>query len=269
MNTLITSSDGVRLNVSSDGDGPVVVLIAGYTAPAITWVFQVEALVASGYRAVCIDRRSHGESDSPAYGQRVARHGKDIHDVLTELGIDDAVLVGSSMGASAIWAYLDLFGDARVRGVVDVDQTPRMINGDGWEHGFYGLTDANSGTLFAQGVPSTGRGLGMEEAMPAVLRLVDRLGPGTDVGGTVRPETLPLLRDHVQQDWRDVIARLRVPQLFVAGRHSQVWPCEHAEAAAASNRLARAVVIEDAGHAVHLDEVERFNGTLTAFLEDL
>jgi non-heme chloroperoxidase len=269
MNSRITTSDGVTLNVADEGSGPVVVLVAGFTAPATTWVFQVDALVSAGYRTVCIDRRSHGESEAPAYGQRVARHGKDIHDVLSALELDHVVLVGSSMGASAIWAYLDLFGNARVRGVVDVDQTPRMINGDGWEHGFYGLTDANSGTLFAAGVPPTGRGLSLEEAMPAVLRLVDRLGPGSDVGGNLRPETLPLLRDHAQQDWRDVIGRVTVPQLFVAGRHSQIWPCEHAEAAAADNPLAQAVVIEHAGHAVALDQVDQFNNTLITFLEDL
>ena len=52
MNSRITTSDGVRLNVSSEGNGQVVVLIAGYTLPAVSWIFQVEALVAAGYRAV-------------------------------------------------------------------------------------------------------------------------------------------------------------------------------------------------------------------------
>lgn len=269
MNRMVETSDGVRLNVIDEGEGPVVVLVAGFTAPATTWVFQVEKLLEAGFRTVCIDRRSHGTSESPTYGQRIARHGKDIGDVLDELSLEQAVLVGSSMGASAIWAYLDLFGDARVRGVVDIDQTPRMINGDGWTNGFYGLTDANSGTMFAEGVPPTGRGLDNEGAMPAVLRLVDRLGAGSDIGGNIRPETLPLLRDHAQQDWRDVIARVRVPQLFVAGAQSQVWPCEHAEASAAANPSAHAIVIEHAGHAVHLDQVDQFNTTLTTFLGEL
>jgi hypothetical protein len=32
------------------------------------------------------------------------------------------------MGASTTWAYYDLFGQARVRGLVSIDQTPKMLN---------------------------------------------------------------------------------------------------------------------------------------------
>ena len=216
-----------------------------------------------------IDRRSHGVSESPAYGQRLARHGKDVREVLSQLEIADAVLVGGSMGASTIWAYLDLFGTDRVRGMVGVDQTPRMINGANWAHGFYDLTDANSGTMFADGVPQTGRGRSVEASAPAFDRLAERLGDGSMLRGELRPETLPLLRDHVQQDWRDIVRRLDVPQLLVAGRDSQVWPCEHAAAAVADNPLGRSTVIEDCGHAVNIDQPEQFNAALLDFLRSL
>jgi non-heme chloroperoxidase len=55
----------------------------------------------------------------------------------------------------------------------------------------------------------------------------------------------------------------------VAGRHSQYWPCEHAAAAVAGNRLGRAVVLEDCGHAANLDRVEEFDAALLEFLRDL
>lgn len=265
----VTTSDGVQLHVTDEGAGPTVVLIAGFMAPASTWAFQVDALTAAGYRAVCIDRRSHGRSDAPAYGQRMARHGKDVHDVLTALDLDDVVLVGGSMGASTIWAYADLFGTGRVRGIVSVDQTPRMRNGDGWEHGFYGLDDGNAGTFFAAGVPPTGRGHTPEQAAPAMLRLLDRLGPDTVAPREIRPETLDLLRDHAQQDWRDVVARVEVPVLMVAGRDSQFWPCEHAKAAVHGNPLGRAVVLEDCGHAANIDQADAFNVALIEFLRTI
>jgi non-heme chloroperoxidase len=265
----IITSDGVALHVTDTGPaaaGPTVVLVAGYTAPAASWAFQVDALTAAGHRAVCLDRRSHGLSAAPAHGHRMARHGKDLHDALTALELDDVVLVGGSMGASTIWAYLDLFGTAAVRAVVSVDQTPRMINDDGWAFGFYGLTDENSGTLFADGVPDTGRGAPVD--MTAVTRLIERAGPESVPGG-MRAETLPLLRDHAQQDWRDVVARTDRPVLMVAARGSQVWPCEHAAAAVAGNPHGRAVVLEDCGHAANIDRPEAFNAEMLAFLADL
>ena len=88
--------------------------VAGFCAPLETWELQRPALLEAGYRFVAVDRRSHGGSDSPPYGQRMARHGKDLWDVLTGLDLDDAVLIGGSMGGSTIWAYCDLFGTERL-----------------------------------------------------------------------------------------------------------------------------------------------------------
>ncbi|MFC4950672.1 alpha/beta fold hydrolase [Pseudonocardia sp. GCM10023141] len=263
----VVTNDGVALHVTVEGDGPTVVLLAGFAAPVSTWVFQVDALTAAGYRVVAIDRRSHGLSDAPGHGHRMARHGKDLHDALTALDLADVAVVGGSMGAGTIWAYLDLFGTERVRAVVSVDQTPRMRNGEGWAHGFYGFDDTNAGTFFAGGVAATGHGRPPERSQAAMARLVQRLGPDVLAGG-IRPETMPLLRDHAQQDWRDVIARVDVPVLMVAARESQFWPCEHAAAAIAGNPLGRAVVLEDCGHAANIDQVEPFNAAMLAFLRE-
>lgn len=264
----IRTSDGVRLWASDDGGGPPVVLVAGYTAPAVSWAFQIDALTAAGYRAVALDRRSHGRSQAPWYGQRMARHGKDLYDALTQLDLGPVVLVGGSMGASTIWAYVDLFGMDGVRGIVSIDQTPKMINTEDWPYGFYGLTPETSGTFFAAGIPATGRGRTVDPSSPALQRLIQRVGP-EGLPGRLRPETLPLLHDHAHQDWRDVIARADVPVLMVAGRQSQYWPCEHAEAAVRDVAHGRAVVIEDSGHAVNLDRPDEFDKVLLDFLREL
>lgn len=239
------TSDGVTLHVTDDGEGPTVVLVAGFTAPATSWAAQAAALRGAGFRVVAVDRRAHGLSESPGFGLRMARHGADLHEVLTALDLDEVVLVGGSMGASTAWAYADLFGCDRLRALVSVDQTPRMANGDGWDHGFYGLTRANAGVYFDIGIP---------------------------VAGTVLPyppELAPLLRDHAQQDWRDVVRRLDVPVLMVAGGASEFWPSTHAAAALEGNPRGRAVVLEDCGHAVNLAQPEAFNRVLLEFLADL
>jgi pimeloyl-ACP methyl ester carboxylesterase len=63
-----------------------------------------------------------------------------------------------------------------------------------------------------------------------------------------------------------LLARMSVPSLFLAGRQSQFWPCEHATAAAESNPLARAVVFDDCGHAANLDQPDRTNAAILEFL---
>jgi pimeloyl-ACP methyl ester carboxylesterase len=51
------TSDRVRLSYTDQGDGPPVVLIAGFTAPAATWYFTEQALLDVGYRVIAFDRR--------------------------------------------------------------------------------------------------------------------------------------------------------------------------------------------------------------------
>ncbi|ROS61375.1 pimeloyl-ACP methyl ester carboxylesterase [Frigoribacterium sp. PhB160] len=267
------TTDGARIAYTDSGPVPApgrtVVLVAGYAMPATAWALQSDALLADGHRVVAVDRRSTGESDDVAWGQRVSRHGADLHELLELLDLRDVVVVGQSMGASSVWALVDAFGTDRLAGVVTIDQTPKMVNADGWDHGFYGMTADDSGSFFEDGIPDTGRGARVDEARPGVARLVERIGGMPAVRQANAPETRRLLRDHGLQDWRDVVARLDVPFVMVAGRDSQLWPCTHAEAAVGSNAHGTAVVIEQAGHATNLDRPDEFDAVLREFLARL
>nr|WP_232531125.1 alpha/beta hydrolase [Microlunatus antarcticus] len=244
-------------------------MVHGYTAPATAWALTEDALLEARHRVVAFDRRSHGESDTPAFGQRMARHGRDLAELLEHLDLTGAVLVGASMGGNVIWAYADQQGTASLGGIVVVDQTPKMINDAGWPYGFYGLVPENAGTLFADGVPQTGRGRALDASATEMGRLVGRLGGPPAFRDGTAPQTLALLQDHAMQDYRDVVARATCPVLMVAGRQSQVRPCEHAAAAVVDQPLGRAVVIEDAGHTVSFDQPDAFNAALLEFVDGL
>lgn len=263
------TTDDVTLAYTDEGEGRPVVLVHGYTAPATSWALTVDALLGAGFRAIAFDRRGHGESETPAHGQRMARHGRDLGEFLDHLDLDDVVVVGASMGGNTVWACVDQFGPAHLRAAVIVDQTPKMLNDDSWPFGFYGFDAANAGSLFAEGVPDTGRGRTVDQSAEQMLRLVERLGAPPAFRNPSAPETLPLLRDHAQQDWRDVVRRFPLPLLMMAGRESQIWPCEHAQAAVAQNPNGRALVIEGAGHAISFHQPDRFNEELLAFLAEL
>ncbi|WP_305787857.1 alpha/beta fold hydrolase [Symbioplanes lichenis] len=261
------TSDGVSLHHTDDGSGPAVLLIAGFAASADTWELQRRALLAAGHRVLTLDRRGHGFSETPAYGWRMSRHGKDLHDFLTTLDLRDVVLVGGSMGASTIWAYHDLFGGDRVRGIVSVDQTPRMLNDGDWKHGFYGLTPDTIGTFFSGGVPDTGHPGHPSRTAEGLARLVEALGRPPQ--GSNWRAMRALLQDHASQDWRDVVARVSVPSLFLAGRDSQFWPWTHATAATELNELATAEIVDNCGHPMNLDQADAVNEALVTFLKSL
>ena len=251
--------DGTRLAFRVEGTGPTVVLVSGHSGRAFTWEFQRSALAAAGFQVVTLDRRHTGESDFPAFGQRLSRQAADVHEFLGSLG-RGAVLVGSSMGASVIYALVDTFGTAGLEAVCVIDQTPKMINDDEWGFGLRGLQWA--------GVPD------FVQNFPGDLQPFHTLPPPKVMAllqanaGDPYPfaETRSLLLDHTVADWRDVLPRLTVPLLVAGGRHSPLWPVEHAEWCAQQAPDAQLHIFEQSGHTPHLAEPDRFNEVLIDFL---
>jgi 3-oxoadipate enol-lactonase len=100
-------SDGVTLAGDEAGEGAPVVLLHGLTATRRYVVMGSRALERSGHRVVAYDARGHGRS-SPAPERSAYRYedlSADLEAVLDRLGIERAVLAGSSMGAHTLLAF--------------------------------------------------------------------------------------------------------------------------------------------------------------------
>lgn len=251
---MITTADGVALHLTDEGTGRPVVLLAGYGAPARAWMLQVPAL-RERHRVIAVDRRNHGRSQRPSYGQRMSRHAADLHDVLEQLDLDDVMLVGHSMGASVALAYVDTFGADRLGDLVLIDQTPKMINEDGWQLGYHGLTRENA-EAFVQGFPGAGHGFRTEPDSQVLLEILN------DAPAFSFDQTRALLRDHTFADWRDVVERLPVRVTVLAGRHSPVWSWKSSAWIAQNAPKGQLVVFEESGHAPMLEEPEAFTAAL-------
>ena len=82
------------------GTGPAVLLVHGLGARGDRWRSTVERLAGEGYRAITYDLPGHGfaskEPNGPSTVPELAEHAVAVIDAL---GIDDAVLVGTSLGA--------------------------------------------------------------------------------------------------------------------------------------------------------------------------
>lgn len=250
---MIVTNDGTRLHLTDVGDGRPVVLLAGYGAAARSWDAQVNALRGE-HRVIALDRRHHGRSQRPDHGHRMSRHAADVHDTLSALQLDDVLLVGSSMGANVALAYVDVYGCERLRGIVLVDQTPKMINEGEWQLGYPGLDRANA-EAWIQAFPEGVRAF-HEDPEPSVLAATLD-GPAFSI-----EQTRALLRDHTYADWRDVLPRTTVPVTAMAGRHSPVWPWQSSQWMAEAAPQGRLVVFEDSGHVPMIEEPQAFNAAL-------
>ena len=119
----VSTDDGVTLAVIEAGDpeGPTVVLAHCWMGGALLWGAVARELADAGCRVVMWDQRGHGSSTLGSSPLTVDQLGDDLHAVLNDLGIRDAVLVGHSMGGMTIQAYAAHHKpdfDSRVRGVV-------------------------------------------------------------------------------------------------------------------------------------------------------
>jgi len=97
-------SAGVRIHYQDAGVGEAVMLVHGFASTAehnwgaTGWI----AALSEQYRVIAPDVRGHGLSDKPrapaAYGY--ASMGADVTRLMEHLGIERAILMGYSMGAS-------------------------------------------------------------------------------------------------------------------------------------------------------------------------
>jgi pimeloyl-ACP methyl ester carboxylesterase len=94
------TSDGLRIRYEVHGPrhGAPVLLVQGLGTDSRGWVFQRRALTRAGHRVVTVDNRGVGRSDKPLDGYDLERMALDCVEVLDDVGIERAHVVGASMG---------------------------------------------------------------------------------------------------------------------------------------------------------------------------
>ena len=96
-------ANGIAMHVAELGTGPLVLLLHGF--PQFWWTYhrQLVDLADAGYRAVAVDLRGYGSSDKPPRGYDAPNLAADVAQLVTSLGDDDAMVVGSGMGGLLAW----------------------------------------------------------------------------------------------------------------------------------------------------------------------
>jgi non-heme chloroperoxidase len=230
MEGFIHTDDRVSLRYTTRGAGQPVVFVHGWPGAAEQWRPAAQAL-AGQRRAITYDQRGHGRSHDAPSGWTVHRLAYDLAQLLEQLALTDAVLVGHSMGCAVIWAYLELFGAARLTGLVLVEQAPAMVVDPVWDE----RTIGSAGAIFTdwelnavchsladpesheQTVRAIVAGMLTPAASSALRERV--VAWGIRVDGTFAAS---LLRNHAHQDWRRQIGLINLPTEVVAGRASVV-----------------------------------------------
>ncbi|HEY3972980.1 MAG TPA: alpha/beta hydrolase [Candidatus Sulfotelmatobacter sp.] len=114
------TSDGVSIHYLEAGSGRAIVFIPGWTMPAWIWQKQIDEFSKS-YHVVAVDPRSQGESDQPTFGHLPETRARDYKELVDHLALKQPVLVGWSMACGELVKYAEEFGTENVAGIVLVD----------------------------------------------------------------------------------------------------------------------------------------------------
>jgi len=255
----------VRLHYRDGGTGKPILFIPGFSATVDTWNYAVLDLH-NRYRCVCIDLRGHGMSDKPYSAYTYDEMCSDVRVFLNALDLRDVTLVGWSMGAGVGLKYVTGFNnDERVTKLAmigpatpcfrrtetepyGIDEAAAAASLEGIRRWFPETMAAFSGANFHRTDMETTKNwfLSTWLNMPAYA-------------------AYRYFKTLVEEDLRDRVPQVELPTIMFHGRYDTVCDPGWSEYMAARISGSRIVWFENSGHALMVEEPDKFSQELMAF----
>lgn len=266
---------GHQVDCRVGGDGPVLLLVHGMAGRSATWK-PVLDLLADRFTVVAPDLPGHGRTAKPRGDYSLGAYASFLRDLLLELGLDRATVVGQSLGGGITMQFAYQHPEFCERLVLvssgglgtEVSPLLRALTAPGLEY-----------VLPVAFLPAIRDGVGAVAGLFAKVGL--RPAPQTVqmwnayeslADGATRTAFLHTLRSVVDLQGQRVSALDRLylaaslPTLIVWGDHDAIIPVQHALDAHEAIPGSRLEVFEGAGHFPHAEEPLRFARLLADFV---
>ena len=259
----------VKLHVTDLGEGKPVVLIHGWPLSDAMFEYQYAALLDRGYRTIGITLRGFGLSDKPGGTYNYDVFADDIKVVIEKLNIENATIGGFSMGGATVLHYVAKYNAAHVsRLALFGAAAPMWTRHDDFNYGHWTRADVN-GLIELN---NTNR--------PQLLETFGKIFPANETSvsaghgawlGNIQAQASPYamaeclkaLRDG---DLREDLKKITVPTLILHGRVDKICSYELAEQMHTLVPDSKLVPFEMSGHALFIEEREKFNDELLKFI---
>ncbi|MFQ5936036.1 MAG: alpha/beta fold hydrolase [Acidiferrobacterales bacterium] len=272
----------LRVHYRATGDGATTVLLLHGNFGSWRWWQPVLDSMPPGWRAFAPDLRGCGDTERPEYGHNIDTLAADVHAFVAALELAPVHVVGHSLGA-AVSLQFALDHPQHVGSLTLVAPPPAearsvVRNSDWLSHSVARLFDVSEEmSVVALGATyRLLRHLGANR--PMLRRALMRLAPTLEydnafielVSDAARMAPQAVVGHLQALDVWDVQVKLRSlapPVLIVGGAQDVLIAPVDLTRFGRRLRRARVLIWPDVGHAVQLEQPQRFVTTMTAFIE--
>ncbi len=262
----IAQCNDIDIYYEVHGSGFPVVFISGLGAGTWSWEPQVP-FFSRRYRMITFDNRGAGRSSAPPGPYSIEQMALDTVRLMHALDIDEAFVVGLSMGGM-IAQELALILPHRIRGLVLAATHP------GGDMRIFGSQDVYQKLM-------DNSGLGPEEIVDKNIPILfspESVSNRPEIiqGYRERQKDIPVQPEHAfaaQQaaiqgfDCSAKLKKIQAPTLLLAGEDDQLIPAENARRMAEHIPDSQVKILPQAGHLMHMEHMEEFNQSLHGFFQ--
>ncbi len=258
---------------AAEKSAPALVFIHGHCTDKSFFSKQMSSPLLSGYRCVALDLPGYGESEPPKNPEKVYSFpgfASVVEEVISQLGLDNFIIVGWSLGGHVALELTQKLQN--LKGILITGTPPIEVSLEGLAKGFKALEPE---IMECFGKPCTSR----EEAellskvsgydySDEKQFLVDAI-LNTDVGAkTIYPASIA---KKVGANEVEIVKTWAHPIAVVAGEDDIAINNEYIMNEVPFKNLWRGEVqvIQEAGHAAHLEKVDEFNQHVRAFADEV
>lgn len=268
----ITCSDNVKTAVYNFdcGGAHTVFLVHGWPLSHKMYEYQIEKLIAHGYRVVTLDLRGFGDSDTPGCGYSYDRMAMDIYEIIMALRLSDITLTGFSMGGAVVLRYMNNYQGYGVKQLMLLSAAaPSWTKRPGYP---YGLTREYVDELIEQARtdrPKLAYEFSHNQlfACPqseAAKNWFEDIALSASGIGTVKAAIS--LRD---EDGRRDLASVKVPTTIIHGAKDTVVSSDLVIIQNKSIKGSRLFTLSNSGHGITYDELEKFNEVFIGCIDEM
>jgi pimeloyl-ACP methyl ester carboxylesterase len=272
--SLVTLSDGYRLNVEEVGDGfPLILLHGGPGLDHTMFRPWLDAL-ADEFRLLYVDERGQGRSERVDPSTlTLGLWAQDVDLLADALGLDRFALLGHSFGAmiatthaiehgTAAGYIISAGGDSSAALDADVSAALAALGDDGsaiaqsWEDEKTVRTEAEFAALMEAQMPFHFAGVVPPDFgaatlyAPEVLRHVASMGYG-------------------EFDYRPQLERVSKPTLLIVGEHDRTTPTRASRVLHEGIRDSELVVLPGVGHMSYVEAPDEYVAAVRGFLRQI